>query len=118
MKTEWTREAVEERRQRRLAEFRQRCVEGYAEGYPARYDVTLYHDEPNDAATDSAGLAVYFRGEDDAIRVARASLTDYWQTASVHRGEYTPAVFGVSPDHFETDDTYSPIHVGPDWIDR
>ena len=38
MKTEWTREAVEERRQRRLAEFRQRCVEGYAEGYPARLE--------------------------------------------------------------------------------
>jgi len=83
-----------------------------------RYAVTLYHDEPDDASADVGGLDTYYHDELSAIRAAQEAITVYWQSASVERGTYTPAVYGIRPDHFETDDDQTAVRVGAGWIER
>lgn len=66
----------------------------------------LVHDEPEEAATDSFDLG-YFPSLRSAVAAVVAGKSEYWQTGGVYPGELTPAVLGVSPEHFEqTDSSY------------
>lgn len=83
-----------------------------------RYQVTFYHDEPQEASADSYTLRVPYKTVAGAIRGARSVINSHWQTASIHRGTYYPAVPGVRPDEFEDDLDVTPVRVGKDWVER
>jgi hypothetical protein len=85
------------------------------------YSAVVYRDDvaAQEAAAESEGVGDTFPTPEaarDAIR--RAIARDGWHYGSVHEGEYTPAVFGISPANFESDRDAIPWQVGPTWFDR
>lgn len=81
--------------------------------------VTLYHDEPDEAATDQTGY--WLRGVDsaDVPGRVRERLDEYWTTATadagrVVRDEVEP---GVSVEVFDDAEPMCRWYVGPDWAD-
>jgi len=81
------------------------------------YNAVLYHGELDEANADSTGIG-YFATEQQAVTAIRETLTDYWQTGSVHKGTMQLGVLGVSPDRFDEDESKPALRVGPDWTDR
>lgn len=72
---------------------------------------TVYHDEPEDAATNSA-TTHGFKSKASAKRAAVAAMDAYWNGgATVEKELFYPGEFGVRPDHYEFQDTLE--YVGP-----
>jgi hypothetical protein len=69
------------------------------------YAFTVYHDEPENAATDATGT-YGFKTRAAAARAAKAAMTDYWNGgATVERGIFEPGEFGVRPDSWTWQET-------------
>jgi hypothetical protein len=87
-----------------------------------RYQAVLYHDEPEEAATDSRVIGPRYGNtyetRDAAVAAIREELDAYWQTGSVHAGEYDPGVPGRYPPRFDDDMDELALRVGPDWIEE
>ena len=81
------------------------------------YQVTFYHDEPEEAAADTFSWSKAYRSESGAMRAARTSLNSHWQTATVHKGTYYYAT-NDRDSEWELDYDSRPLIVGPDWTDR
>ena len=64
---------------------------------------TVYHDTDEDAAVENRDIGFYPTLA-AATRAINAIRDDYWQTGGVQCGELHPAVFGKSPEWFESDD--------------
>lgn len=69
------------------------------------YEVTYYHDDPDNAATDSRTIGP-FRSFEAAVAAAKKPPSPRWNGgASIERGTYDPGVPGVSPESFVRDET-------------
>lgn len=81
--------------------------------------VTLYHDEPDEAATDSTGYWLRDVETDDVPERVRERLDGYWTTATADAGTVARAEVepGVSVDVFEEAVPMCRWYVGQDWAD-
>lgn len=83
------------------------------------YEATLYHDSPDNAADDSRHLG-YFPSRFSAVKAINAERTPAdgadagWFTGGIRYGFLWEAVFGQSPEYFESDDRETPWFVGID----
>jgi len=81
--------------------------------------ITLYHDEPEEAATNSRSEVARGLADDAVVDYVRGLLTTYWQSATVDAGrmvreEPEP---GIVIESFEADEPMRRWYVGPDWAD-
>ncbi len=85
------------------------------EGWEGRYQTTLYHDEPDNANTDSLTLprTGAYSTEEEAVEAANYhAMNAYWNGgASIHRGTWYGAIPGVRPERFEDDENVTPKYV-------
>jgi hypothetical protein len=77
------------------------------------YDATVYHDGEFDANETSKFLG-YFPSLAEATRAVNEARDDHWQTGGVTYGFLWEAVFGESPERFESDDREPSWFVGID----
>ena len=76
-----------------------------------RYSITLYHDEPGEAAANHLGYPEYFKTAGTAVSKARELLDDYWQMAQVDRGYLIEADHPNRPEQFDMDLSFESILV-------
>jgi hypothetical protein len=67
------------------------------------YVATVYHDTELDAAVEDKDLG-YYPSLQSAVDAVNEARDDYWQTGGVTYGFLWPAVFGKSPERFESDE--------------
>lgn len=77
------------------------------------YVATVYHDTEYDAMAEAKDLG-YFPSLDLAVKAINAERGDYWQTGGVTYGFLWEAVFGKSPEYFESDERELGWFVGTD----
>ncbi len=84
-----------------------------------RWTYTVYHDEPEDAATDAFTHSAPYVTEQDAIAgaVGKAERDDYWNGgATIEVGEWYPETPGVEPAYWEN--TVTTAYVFDGQVDR
>jgi hypothetical protein len=79
-----------------------------------RWTYTVYHDEPDEASTESATKAQPFVTEQDAIDAATKALENdgHWHAATVEVGDWHPADHPHSPAYWDERDTVAYIAGG------